>query len=143
MPQVYFIDLPTPQKTQAICKQSVELYGKGHRLLILAENQEHALEIDKQLWSFQPESFLPHLILPADQEEIALTPILISCEELWFDNIDALLLGTEASFDYMNRFPMIIDFAETYDPHKQKASRDRFRNWKQADVTPEYLRGQR
>ncbi|MDB5667553.1 MAG: polymerase subunit chi [Alphaproteobacteria bacterium] len=65
---------PLEQVLPSICEK---LLGSGERLLIVAgENRVEAL--DRQLWTFAPDSFLPHGRAGASRE--AEQPILVSSE---------------------------------------------------------------
>ncbi len=36
--------------------------GRGHRIFINTQNEQQALQLDKLLWTFRPESFIPHAL---------------------------------------------------------------------------------
>lgn len=51
-------------------------YAKGGRVLILAADQEEAQALDRELWIYDPGSFLPHAL--AGESDQGLEPVLIS-----------------------------------------------------------------
>jgi DNA polymerase III subunit chi len=57
------------------CRLVERIYGEGHRVFIHLPDREQARHLDRLLWTFRQQSFLPHgLAKDADRE---LTPILI------------------------------------------------------------------
>lgn len=50
----------------------------GERVLIVAEDEAQRRHLDKLLWSYAPESFLPHGVLGAGDEEAQ--PVLIAAD---------------------------------------------------------------
>lgn len=140
MSQIRFIHLERPNKDQQICVQTKLLYERGSRALILVEDQDHATHLQELLWTFQRESFIPHVCLPCDPKTQEQTPIWISVEPVEPAHIDTLILGRACDFAYMHRFLQIVDFAEIHDPDKRTASRARFRYWQDAGFAPEYIK---
>lgn len=61
----------------AFCCRLVEtIQGRGHSIYIHAADEAMAQELDELLWSFRPESFIPHMIVGTDVEEEDV-PVLI------------------------------------------------------------------
>jgi DNA polymerase-3 subunit chi len=59
----------------------------GHRLLVRAADAELLGRIDAALWSFAPDSFVPHGIdVVLGPERAALQPVLLSTEGQWSIN---------------------------------------------------------
>jgi DNA polymerase-3 subunit chi len=57
------------------CRLVERIHGAGHRIYIQVADSEQARHLDRLLWTFKQQSFLPHgLASEADRE---LTPILI------------------------------------------------------------------
>jgi len=48
---------------------SEKAHRAGHRIFIHAEDEGEARELDRQLWSFRPASFLPHALVGDDPGE--------------------------------------------------------------------------
>lgn len=58
------------------CRLVERIYGAGHRIFVQVPDREQARHLDRLLWTFKQQSFLPHgLTSDSDRE---LTPILIS-----------------------------------------------------------------
>ena len=51
------------------CRLADVVFQQGHRIYIHTEDEACAREIDEMLWSFQPQSFLPHGLLGEDHDD--------------------------------------------------------------------------
>jgi DNA polymerase III subunit chi len=59
------------------CRLIEKVERLGHNILVVMDTQEEAHELDDLLWSFKPESYIPHQLLGADEDvkvEITHTP---------------------------------------------------------------------
>lgn len=50
-----------------VCRFIEKVERLGHSILVVVDTQEEAHELDDLLWSFKPESFIPHQIIGADE----------------------------------------------------------------------------
>ncbi len=48
------------------CRLSEKALNQGHHIAITLDNKEHAQTLSDYLWSFKPESFLPHSLQDAE-----------------------------------------------------------------------------
>ena len=78
MTQVDFYS-PVGDKFGFIQKLAQKAFSRGWRVLVWARNQDHARQLDEALWTFQPQSFLPHCGLNAPLA--AETPLLIGSDQ--------------------------------------------------------------
>jgi DNA polymerase-3 subunit chi len=60
------------------CRLVERIHGEGHRIFIHVPDREQARHLDRLLWTFRQQSFLPHGL--ADVADRELTPILIGHE---------------------------------------------------------------
>lgn len=63
-------------RQQFACRLAEKAYQQGHQVFIHTEDQNQSEAMNKALWAFRPDSFVPHQILAADSEIEA--PVLIS-----------------------------------------------------------------
>lgn len=75
--RVDFYHLTVTPLERALPSIAEKVIGAGERLLVVTQAGRVA-ELDRQLWSYAPESFLPHA--PAGAERDADQPILIASE---------------------------------------------------------------
>lgn len=75
MTAIHFYHLTTSPLERALPKLLEKAYSNGFRTLLLVENEARAEQIDQLLWTYDPNSFLPHGV--ANGKDNTLQPILI------------------------------------------------------------------
>ena len=105
------------------CRLVERIYGEGLRILIHLPDREQARHLDRLLWTFRQQSFLPHgLARDADRE---LTPILIDQDGDSGDENQVLInlgLGVPTYFGSFERLCEPVD----RDPTVRDAGRKRY-----------------
>lgn len=88
------------------CKLIEKVYQKGHRILVVAEEVE-ARQLDKRLWDYKPESFIPHGLITEDDTNL---PVHISWDlQDAKDHNDVLInLGIQSP-EYFSRFTRMLE----------------------------------
>jgi DNA polymerase-3 subunit chi len=76
--QVDFYHLTVTPLDRALPQIAEKVLGTGGRLLIVAESEGQRAALDKLLWTYSPESFLPHG--QSGGEGDALQPVLIASD---------------------------------------------------------------
>ena len=109
------------------CRLTDSIYAKGLRIVIHVPSQEQARHLDRLLWTYREQSFLPHgMIAQADRE---LTPILIDHEGDPGDEEQVLInLGLEVP-SFFARFERLCEPVDL-DPGVRDAGRARFRYYR-------------
>ncbi|WP_203309975.1 MULTISPECIES: DNA polymerase III subunit chi [Sphingomonas] len=74
--QVDFYHLTTTPLDRALPQIAEKVVASGARLLIVAEDPEQRAQLDRLLWIYDPESFLPHAQAGGGGD--ALQPVLIA-----------------------------------------------------------------
>lgn len=91
------------------CRLVEKAVKQGNKVLIATEDESSTTELDKLLWSYSPESFVPHTILgqAGDQD----SPVVISHErddENHHDVMVNLCLGIPPHFSRFKRVTEIV-----------------------------------
>ena len=73
--QVDFYHLTAQPLDRVLPRIAERVVGTGGRLLVVAESEDQRAALDKLLWTYNPESFLPHAEAGSDD---AAQPILIA-----------------------------------------------------------------
>lgn len=129
--QVYFVELAVPQKARYVCDIVEKFYRDGQKVAIFTKEKKDALQLDQQLWVWKPESFIPHRMVDeqaASDEE----PVLITSSPDNLPQAEALIQFDPIPAERMSGFKYVIDFAETYRKDKLHASRERFKQIRDA-----------
>jgi DNA polymerase-3 subunit chi len=71
MAQVDFYSISEPDEQSRLffaCRLVEKAMGQGLKIYIHTDNEQVAMDMDDLLWSFKPESFIPHAIVGIDVE---------------------------------------------------------------------------
>tara|TARA_R110002167_G_C12290761_1_gene616082 strand:- start:45 stop:482 length:438 start_codon:yes stop_codon:yes gene_type:complete len=81
--QINFYILPSSEESKKLefCARLVEkVFSKEHRVLIVCDSGQQLEALDKLLWSFKEESFIPHLISDEITAETRNMPIVLTLD---------------------------------------------------------------
>lgn len=112
-------------------KIAAEQYRNGQRIFICVDNNETACAIDEIIWSFDPDSFVPHNLQGEGPKggapvEIGITPPV--------GNRKVLINLAKNVPDYIRRFNQVFDFVPV-EPVAKQAARERFKKLRQLGAT--------
>lgn len=129
MTRVDFYILPQPDddaRWQFACRLVDKTWRLGNRLLVHTANSTIGQKLDELLWSYRPDSFLPHAILPASQ----LSPVHIG----WGDNSgshhDLLINLGDSIPGFFSRFERVAEIV-CQQPEQLATSRERYRFYRE------------
>ncbi len=128
MQKVIFVELAVARKEQFIADITENLHQIGKKIHIFASSLPALKKIDQMLWVRKPDSFLPHVIINKNVQDSTqpLEPILLIDQPVE-PAADVLILNDPMNLQQIGAYPMIIDFAETYDAKRLQASRERYK----------------
>ena len=81
----YLVEKSSQTQTDVVCRLCQQIYHK-HPIWIYCRDAAQAQQLDDQLWTFAPSSFVPHLLIDDTKSTTDVahqrsnTPILISCD---------------------------------------------------------------
>lgn len=124
--KIFFIELTFDNKFRHTCDIIENLYEKNISTTIFVKDNKNAAILDKQLWTWKQESFIPHIIIneSINQPE---EPIIITTNASIPPITDALLFFDPMQSVPLDKYIYIIDFAEIYNRDKVQNSRVRFK----------------
>lgn len=116
------------------CRLLEKAYLRGHRVFVHCQTAKAASSLDELLWTFKPDSFIPHC-LQDDESKTAHSPIQLGYgpqEPQGFNDI--LINLAEAIPTFYINFQRIIEIVEADEPAKLRG-RDHFRCYRNAGCT--------
>lgn len=148
IPQVDFYILTQTQdsdKYMYACRIANKAFGQGRKVYIQTDNFAQSELIDKMLWTFSQNSFVPHIILHSEKEtaensedaelDIERYPVQISngaapkaCKDI------LISLREEAPTDY-SRFSRVVELIIN-DAADKSSGRARYKFYKEQGVEP-------
>ena len=98
-------------RQQIACRLAEKAWREGHQVFIYTENAQQSAAMDEALWTFRPESFVPHQILESANTIAA--PVLISHDNTPPPRLMDVLINLNAEqpmfFSQFERLAEIID----------------------------------
>jgi DNA polymerase-3 subunit chi len=109
---------------------------KGHKVILKTESLEQVNHLNSLLWTYHPDSFLPHGALSDDRPN--LQPIWITKENENPNNADVLVLVNGSSFDNIESFELCCELFDGSNPTSLETARDKWRSYKQRGYNVSY-----
>lgn len=136
LPAIFFVRLERQNKALHVGRLTDSYFNRGQRILIVVANEEMATSLDRYLWVFKKDSFLPHRVQQQGNDPCD-DAIVISTVEHNPNKADVLICVSPCSPSFFNEFQFIYDFTDTYDPQLAAAARERFRLYRQQGFDPQ------
>jgi len=95
------------------------------RVVVLTDTEDRAETLCQHLWTYKPDSFLPHGT-PRDGNAER-QPILIQCDDSRPNAANVLFLTGGTRSDLLNDYTLVCDLFDGNDPEAVDAARDRWR----------------
>jgi DNA polymerase-3 subunit chi len=136
LPAIFFVRLARQEKALHVARLAEMNFSRGHRVLVVVADDGMATALDRYLWTWKKDSFLPHKVMSTSGEHCD-EAIVISTAECNPNRAVVLICATPCSPDFLRNFQHVYDFAETYDPQLAEAARERFRLFRQQGYDPQ------
>ena len=122
MTEILFVEVTTNRLEFRVCELAEGIYARGERLQILAPDSAQASRLDDLLWSFRPDSFIPHgLLKPAGANPTL--PVVLTTREEPVPGIRHLIMLELASPEFTRSFVEAIHFVVVDNRERREASR--------------------
>jgi DNA polymerase-3 subunit chi len=115
------------------CRLVEKAWGQGHRILVHCASAEEAQRMDRLLWVFRDQGFVPHGRL--GQVDPALNPVLIAPTGESGDEHDVLINLAPEVPAFFSRFERVAEPVDA-DPAARAASRERFKFYRDRGYQP-------
>jgi DNA polymerase IIIc chi subunit len=116
-----------------------DTYNNRGKVLIFAESDKRAAEIDRMLWIIRQDSFIPHKIVQEHDRDINVAVAIVTAE--WNPLQAAILIADgHCSLEFAFGFNMIHEFVYRSSPEIQEACRNRYRAYRDENIPVEYLK---
>jgi DNA polymerase-3 subunit chi len=134
MTEVIFVEVTASRMEMRTCEIAERTYAQGISLQIIAANQEQAARLDELLWSFRPDSFVPHGLYQGDQNEPS-QPVAITHVTERVSGIEGLIMMDYCPVDLVKQFSQAIHLVVVDNPERLEASRRYWTQLKDAGFT--------
>ncbi|MFO8006265.1 MAG: DNA polymerase III subunit chi [Candidatus Brocadiia bacterium] len=128
------------EKADLVCRYVERAYERGETVAVYAPDAEEAAELDRRLWTFRQQSFIPHVVL-SEAEAPLIEPVVIFGDAPGETESDVLILaGADGMPEWFQRFGHVYDFAPTYDDDLREAARERYAACQEAGYKMRFIR---
>ena len=112
------------ERPRFACRLAERAFREGHRIYIHVTNEAGARELDELLWSYKPQSFLPHGVLGGEP-----APIGIGWGDDPADHQDVMINLDLAVPDFVGRFQRVLEIV-VQDPSVRDPLRASWQHYK-------------
>lgn len=131
MTRVEFVKLERPERAAVLCELADEFFMQGQRVLVVVQDENQGVTLDRFMWTWRKGSFVPHVYDNGAVDCID-EPVVITSREENPNGARVLVQGRPCTADFVRQFDLAIDFAELYDEDLKMASRQRYKLCQQA-----------
>ena len=135
MPEAYFYKLTKPEKALLLCSIAEQYVHVGKRVLVIVDDENQGVTLDRFMWSWSKGSFVPH-VYDNGAVDCLNEPVVISSHEENSNGAQVLIMGKPCSLAFVGRFEIVVDFAELHNDEAASASRKRFADYRSAGFNP-------
>jgi len=122
MTEVIFIETSASRMEIRACEIVEENYARGRRLQIITLDQDQAERLDDLLWTFKPDSFIPHGLWVASPDETT-QPVVITSTKEPVAGMDSLLMMGYGEVDLVSQFSHAFHFVVVDNQERLDSSR--------------------
>lgn len=134
-PSIQFYHLTSSPLVKALPKLLERAFASGYRACVAAESDDVVEQLNKLLWSYDPDSFLPHGSDKDNQPEKQ--PILLSTSTEPLNGANLLVITDGRKID-SHRFERILDIFDGNDPQATNSARERWKEYKNSGYEVAY-----
>lgn len=127
-PEIRFYHLQSQSLGQALPALLSKVIEKKHRVVVKLPDQGRVEALDSHLWTYEPNSFLPHGSKKSGNAEQQ--PIWLTCDDENPNDADVLILAEGAVFEQMDEFSLSCEIFDGQDQDALQVARARWKTFK-------------
>lgn len=120
--EVIFVEVTASQMEIRACEIAEHTYAQGERLQIIAVDEEQAARLDDLLWTYKPDTFVPHGLwksMDNDSDQ----PVVITTRKEQVPGIASLLTMDYCPIEMVRQFSVVIHVVVVDNRERLEASR--------------------
>jgi len=135
--RIGFYHLVRSPLEQALPKLLEKIVGAGHRVVVVAGSAERVGYLDSLLWTYEPESWLPHGTARDGDPE--LQPVYLTDQEGNPNKADVLVLTDGVIPDHLDAFDRCLTLFDGNDESAVAIARSLWKEWKDVGLELTYF----
>lgn len=132
---IEFVKLNRPERAAILCELAEEFYLSGQRVLVMVQDDNQGVTLDRFMWTWKKGAFVPH-VYDNGAVDCHDEPVVIVAAEENPNGAEVLLMGIPCNYDFIRHFRRVIDFAEAFDEIRLEESRKRFKSYRENGFDP-------
>ena len=134
MTEVDFVEVTASRLEMRACEIAERTYAQGISLQIIAANREQAARLDELLWSFRPDSFVPHGLFEGGKR-VPSQPVVITDTHVKAPGVESLLMTDYCPIELVAEFSQAIHLVVVDNQERLQSSRDYWTQLRDAGFT--------
>ena len=131
MTEVLFVEVAQSRMETRACEIAERTYVRGDKLQIIAGDQQQATRLDDLLWTFRPDSFVPHRFSRGEKDEVT-SPVVITIDEEKIPGFEFLLMLNYCPVEIVEQFSQVTHLVVVDNQERLEASRHYWAQLKEA-----------
>lgn len=129
MPDIRFYHLEQQTLEDALPGLLSKALEKGHRIVIKTSSEQEAESLNNHLWTYDPNSFLPHGTAKEGFKEDQ--PVWLTCEDENPNGADVLILTHGTESDNVESYTLCCEMLNGKNPDHIQKARSRWQSYKE------------
>lgn len=136
MTEVRFYHLQSQNQKQALPALISKALERGHHIVVKLRDAAEVEDMDGHLWTYNPNSFLPHGSAKSGNKERQ--PVWLTAEDENPNKADVLIVGQGAQSEMHGDFMLCCEIFSGHDPEAVAQARTRWKAYKEKEFDVTY-----
>ena len=119
------------------CRLIDLVYRRGHKIYVHACDDSQARAVDEHLWTFRPDSLVPHILHPGDNLTAAEVPIKIGFDHEPIEHQEVLINLSRDIPHFFSRFDRVAEVVPV-DQNSRQSARKNYAYYKERGYPLQY-----
>ncbi len=124
---------------KSICKIINKYYKEGHKIVVMSDNDDVIRSLDKDLWTFEQLSFVPHCMISSPDPECNV--VLVSNEYIgdrgYLKDFDVIMNLSDDLCDIQDDNKIYLEIVTSNAKQKEKA-REKYKHYQSLKIKLDY-----
>jgi len=138
--RIHFYNIQdAPNSIKSICKIINKYYKEGYKVVVISDNDDIICSLDKDLWTFEQISFLPHCLisnLDSDCNVVLVSKEYIS-DKSYLHDFDVIINLSDNLCDFQYENKIYIEVVTSNDKQRDRA-REKYKHYKNLNIELDY-----
>ena len=138
--RIHFYNIQdAPNSIKSICKIINKYYKECYKVVVMSDNDDIICSLDKDLWTFEQISFVPHCLinnLDSDCNVVLISKEYI-CDKSYLRDFDVIINLSDNLCDFQYESKIYIEVVTSNDKQRDRA-REKYKHYKNLNIELDY-----